>query len=139
MKKVDNNSYIVYTDGASRGNPGKSGIGVVIKDSSQKTIHQIKRYYPRLTNNQAEYQALILALEFICENNIKKASFFTDSQLLSNQINGNWKVKHPEIIKLNKDALKLTSKLQEFSISYIPREKNSEADSLANAAIDEYS
>lgn len=139
MNTGDYKSIIVFTDGASRGNPGKSGIGVVIKNSEHKTIHQIKRYFPRLTNNQAEYQALITALNYICEKNIKKARFFTDSQLLSNQINGSWKVKHPEIIKLYQDASKLTKKLDKFEISYIPREENSEADSLANSAIDEYS
>ena len=139
MNNSNNIGITVYTDGASRGNPGKSGIGVVIKNSDNKVIHRIKKYFPRLTNNQAEYQALITALDYVCDNNIKKARFFTDSQLLSNQINGSWKVKHPEIIKLYKEAYKLTKKLDEFKISYIPREENSEADSLANMAIDEYS
>jgi len=139
LNTSDNKRFIVFTDGASRGNPGKSGIGVVIKNSDHQTIHQIKKYFPRLTNNQAEYQALIIALNYVCENNIKEASFFTDSQLLSNQINGNWKVKHPEIIKLYHDACKLTKKLDKFEIAYIPRKENSEADSLANMAIDEYS
>lgn len=139
MNTGDDKSFNVFTDGASRGNPGKSGIGIVIKNHEHKTIHQIKKYYPRLTNNQAEYQALITALNYVCENNMKKARFFTDSQLLSNQINGNWKVKHPEIIKLYQVACNLTNKLDKFEISYIPREENSEADSLANSAIDEYS
>jgi ribonuclease HI len=104
LSKHSKNICLVYTDGASRGNPGKSGIGIVIKNSSNETIHQIKKFFPELTNNQAEYKAFITALKYLCDKNIKKAKFYTDSQLLSNQINRKWKVKHPEIIKLFRDA-----------------------------------
>jgi len=136
----NSNYYNIFTDGASRGNPGKSGIGVVIKDKNNKTLKEIKKYFPKLTNNQAEYKALILSLDYLTSNNINKPSrFFTDSQLLANQINGNWKVKHPDIALLFKEAKALINRLDSFEISYIPREENKEADRLANAAIDEYS
>lgn len=137
--KLDNKTpCIVYTDGASRGNPGESGIGIAIKDNSNNTVHEIKKYFPKLTNNQAEYKALIFALEYLIKNGIKKAKFFTDSQLLANQINGRWKVKHPGIKILNKEARTFLIKLDSFDISYIPREENKQADRLANQAIDEY-
>ncbi|NIP37560.1 MAG: ribonuclease HI family protein [Candidatus Dadabacteria bacterium] len=132
--------YSIFTDGASRGNPGKSGIGVVIKDQSNNTVKEIKKYFPKLTNNQAEYKALLLSLDYLTTNDIDlPVKFFTDSQLLANQINGKWKVKHPDIAVLFKEAKALISRLSSFEISYIPREKNKEADRLANQAIDEYS
>lgn len=133
--------YNIFTDGASRGNPGKSGIGVVIKDSTGNTVKEIKKYFPKLTNNQAEYSALILCLDYLITNDILDipVNFFTDSQLLANQINGSWKVKHPDILLLYKEARALIAKLPSFKISYIPREQNKEADRLANQAIDEYS
>ena len=131
--------YNIFTDGASRGNPGESGIGVVIKDKDNNLIKEIKKYFPKLTNNQAEYKALILSLDYLTTNGIKlPVNFFTDSQLLANQINGLWKVKHPDIAILNKEAKALIKQLGAFKISYIPREKNKEADRLANEAIDEY-
>lgn len=142
MNSKDNSKYYnIFTDGASRGNPGKSGIGIVIKDSNNKIVKEIKKYFPKLTNNQAEYKALILSLDYlITSNNINKSvRFFTDSQLLANQMSGNWKVKHPDIALLFKEAKALVNKLDSFEISYIPREQNKEADRLANEAIDEYS
>ncbi len=132
--------YSIFTDGASRGNPGKSGIGIVIKDKDNNTVKEIKKYFPKLTNNQAEYKALILSLDYLTSNDIDlPVKFFTDSQLIANQINGSWKVKHPDIALLFKEAKALLSKLPSFEISYIPREQNKEADRLANQAIDEYS
>ncbi len=134
------NYYNVFTDGASRGNPGESGIGIVIKDKDNNTVKEIKKYFPKLTNNQAEYKALILALDYLITSGLNKpVKFFTDSQLLANQINGLWKVKHPDIALLYKEAKALITELDSFEISYVPREKNKEADRLANQAIDEYS
>ncbi|NIP39685.1 MAG: ribonuclease HI family protein, partial [Candidatus Dadabacteria bacterium] len=120
--------YSIFTDGASRGNPGKSGIGIVIKDKDNNTVKEIKKYFPKLTNNQAEYKALILSLDYLTSNDIDlPVKFFTDSQLIANQINGSWKVKHPDIALLFKEAKALLSKLPSFEISYIPREQNKEA------------
>ncbi len=141
MKSEENTyHYNIFTDGSSRGNPGKSGIGIVIKDKDHNTIKEIKKFFPELTNNQAEYKALILALDYLITSNINQpVKFFTDSQLLANQINGSWKVKHPDIALLFKEAKALINKLPSFEISYIPRDENKEADRLANQAIDEYS
>lgn len=127
----------IYIDGAARGNPGESGIGVLIRDETGKTS-EIKKYLGTRTNNQAEYTALITALEESNEHRGKNINIYTDSLLLANQMNGLWKVKHPEISVLNKKAKELLKNFKEVTIRHIPRELNREADRLANLAIDEY-
>jgi ribonuclease HI len=135
--KNSEESVEIYIDGAARGNPGESGIGVLIKDETGKTS-EIKKYLGTRTNNQAEYTALITALESSNEHRGKKINIYTDSLLLANQMNGLWKVKHPEISVLNKKAKELLKNFKEVTIRHIPRELNGEADRLANLAIDEY-
>ena len=128
----------IYIDGAARGNPGESGIGVLIKESDRNR-REIKKYLGTKTNNQAEYTALITALESAQDLRDKPIRVFTDSMLVANQINGLWKVKHSEIIPLNNRAKELFKKYSNITIEHIPREQNSEADRLANQSIDEYS
>jgi ribonuclease HI len=137
FSKNSEESVEIYIDGAARGNPGESGIGVLIKDENGKTS-EIKKYLGTRTNNQAEYTALITALESSSEHRGKKINIYTDSLLLANQMNGLWKVKHPEISVLNKKAKELLKNFKEVTIRHIPRELNREADRLANLAIDEY-
>lgn len=127
----------IYIDGASRGNPGEAGIGILIKETDGKT-REITKYLGTKTNNQAEYTALIEALESVKELNSHPIRVFTDSLLVANQVNGLWKVKHSEIIPLNKKARSLFSGYKDITIRHIPREQNFEADRLANQAIDEY-
>ena len=131
----------IYIDGASRGNPGDSGIGIFFKNNEQ---YNFKKYIGIGTNNNAEYTALITALEISIllkssiKSNFLKLVVHTDSMLVANQINGNWKVKDPEIKILFTRAKELIEELEQFSISHIRRELNSEADLLANEAINEY-
>ncbi len=127
----------IYIDGAARGNPGESGIGILIKEENGKT-REIKKYLGTRTNNQAEYTALITALESSQGLRNKKINIYTDSLLLANQMNGIWKVRHPEIAVLNKKAKNLLKDFKEVTIRHISREHNKEADRLANQAIDEY-
>ena len=127
----------IYIDGAARGNPGESGIGVFIKENNDKT-REIKKYLGTKTNNQAEYSALIEALESVKELRNQPILICTDSLLVANQINGVWKVKHPEISTLNNKAKTLLKDFKDITIRHIPRELNTEADRLANLAIDEY-
>ena len=127
----------IYIDGASRGNPGDAGIGILIKEPGGKS-REITKYLGTRTNNQAEYTALIEALESAKDLNGHPIRIFTDSLLVANQVNGLWKVKHAEIIPLNKKARSLFSGFDDIRIRHIPREQNSEADKLANQAIDEY-
>ena len=127
----------VYIDGASRGNPGESGIGVLVirPDASRE---EIKEYIGRGTNNEAEYKALIKALAYLVAEGSATVKIHTDSQLVANQMNGLWKVKDPKLRILHSEAKKLVSSIPTFEIEYIPRERNTEADGLANEAIDRY-
>ena len=127
----------IYVDGASRGNPGDSGIGILFKgmnDNSKK----YKNYIGIGTNNNAEYVALITALEIAKSENLKEINVYTDSQLVANQINGYWKVKDSDIKLLFNRAKSLINNFPHFTITHIRRENNSEADRLANEAINEY-
>lgn len=127
----------VYVDGASRGNPGESGIGVLVirPDGSRR---EIRKYIGRGTNNEAEYKALIAALGHLLAEKISEAKIHTDSQLVASQMNGLWKIKDPKLRILHSEAKKLASLLGAFEIEYVPRENNAEADTLANEAIDRY-
>ena len=125
----------IYIDGASRGNPGESGIGILFKDNEQ---YNFKKYIGIGTNNNAEYTALITALEIALKSGLSRLKVNTDSMLVASQINGSWKVKDPEIRILFSKAKSLIEKLEDFSITHIRREFNSDADRLANEAINEY-
>ncbi len=129
-------SLRIHTDGASRGNPGEAGIGVVIEDESGKVIKEIRRYIGKATNNQAEYAALIDGLKAARGINADNVTVFADSELLVKQVKGEYKVKHPQLQPLFAEAKGLISGLKKFKINHIPREKNAHADALANEAID---
>ena len=137
FKEAEKNCVEIFIDGAARGNPGESGIGIFIVDEKGGTS-EIKKYLGTRTNNQAEYTALITALKSAKEHSKKSIQIYTDSLLLANQINGVWKVKNPKIAVLNEEAKKLLKYYKETSIIHIPREENKVADRLANLAIDEY-
>ncbi|QMU56031.1 MAG: reverse transcriptase-like protein [Candidatus Mycalebacterium zealandia] len=130
---------VANIDGASKGNPGKSAIGVVITGADGKVISRIKKFIGTKTNNQAEYTALITALRAAANLGKTRLSVKTDSLLLANQMNGLWKVKHPDIAVLFKEAKEAEKLLKEVSISHVRREKNTIADGLANEAIIKYS
>lgn len=137
MTKVppENEITEIYIDGASRGNPGDSGIGILFKNQEQNNF---KKYIGIGTNNNAEYTALITALEIAIGLKLLRIRIFTDSMLVANQINGSWKVKDADIRVLFSNAKKLIENFEEFSITHIRRELNSDADQLANDAINEY-
>ena len=134
-----NQALNIFTDGGSRGNPGPSAIGVVIKDLQGKTLHQFGSIIPNGTNNVAEYQGVIFALKYLISIQASPSSidFFLDSSLAVNQLNGLWKVKDSNLRMLVIKVRELEGKL-ETKIKYhaIPREKNSEADALLNIALD---
>jgi ribonuclease HI len=129
-----------YTDGAARGNPGEAGIGVVMKNEHGETLHSLKHYLGKATNNIAEYRALIALLEFLKKSETLQCSelvVYTDSELMAKQINGIYKVKDADLkLLFQKVKLLLHAAPYKFSIEHIPRSLNKEADTLANAAID---
>lgn len=138
MKKI-----IVYTDGGSRGNPGPSALGAVLKDEKEKTLKKYCQFIGQATNNQAEYQAVIFALKKIKALLGKKTvenlevEIRSDSELLTSQLSGKYKI-------LDKNIQDLFIKIWNLKIDYksvgfvlIPREENQEADRLANEALDQ--
>lgn len=125
----------VYTDGAARGNPGHAGIGFVFKEKS-KTLKEGSYYIGERTNNEAEYLALIKALEEITD--AKEIKIFSDSELMVNQIKGTYKIKKENLQQLCHKAKNLLNNFNEPFVMLIPREENTEADKLANKAIDDY-
>ncbi|MFW9873580.1 MAG: ribonuclease HI family protein [Candidatus Thorarchaeota archaeon] len=135
MKK---NKYYLYSDGGARGNPGPAGAGGVIFDERKKKVAEISEYLGILTNNQAEYQALILGLKRAKDLGIKNLACFLDSELVTKQINGLYKVKDQKIKDLFPLVLKLKSSFKEISFSHVKRAKNKEADALVNKALNLY-
>lgn len=128
--------YDVYVDGASRGNPGNAGAGAVIKDSSGKIVKELKKFLGCATNNNAEYRAFIMAIEEALSLKATDIRVYSDSELLVRQLNGQYKVKSPELRELYLRAVELLSGFQRYTVTHIPREQNPLADSLANQAID---
>lgn len=125
--------YKLFIDGGSRGNPGESGIGIVIQSKSQKKGFYF--YTGISTNNEAEYKALIKGLKISISNGLKNLNVFSDSELLCKQINGLYKVKSDSLKNYYSEATGLIKRLNNFSIDYIPRKENKEADKLANIAM----
>jgi ribonuclease HI len=130
---------IIHADGASRGNPGPAAVGVTIKDEHGRLITSISRRIGRATNNQAEYRALIAALEKATRLGVKEANIYLDSELVVKQINGKYRVRNPALKPLYHQAKKLQGLLRGSVVNHIPRHENSEADTLANIALRAYS
>jgi ribonuclease HI len=127
----------IYSDGASRNNPGHAGLGVVVKDGN-KTVAEIAEYLGKTTNNVAEYMAFIRGLEEALALGAKEVNCYADSELLVRQLNGDYKVKNEGLAPLYHHAVALSKKFKSFSVEYIPREKNKAADALSNQAIDDH-
>lgn len=127
---------VAHSDGGARGNPGPAGYGVVIKDESGKKVAALSEYLGHQTNNFAEYQGLIAALEYALQHGPKALKVISDSELLVRQIKGIYKVKNPTLQDLHGRAKELIGQLQWFSIGHALREHNQEADRLANEAMD---
>jgi ribonuclease HI len=124
----------IYIDGASLGNPGQSGAGIVSYDECGKEVWREAAYLGTMTNNMAEYEALVRALRRAREKSFVAVSVYTDSQLVANQILGSYRVKNDRLRKYLQEARSLIEKFDNFEISYIPREKNKLADELAKSA-----
>ncbi|MFT5206932.1 MAG: ribonuclease HI [Candidatus Omnitrophota bacterium] len=126
---------VIHVDGACRGNPGPSAVGVLIQDKAGQTLAEISDCIGVATNNIAEYTSLIFALQEAVFLKAKKVDLFTDSQLMARQMSGEYKVKDANIKIVHCIAKKLTKYFNHCSITHVPREKNKEADKLAGNAI----
>lgn len=133
--------FRTYTDGGARGNPGPAGIGAVIqafdeKSQGYQTIRAVKQYLGETTNNQAEYRALIAALEAASALGATEVECLLDSELVVRQLNGEYRVKDKDLAPLFLKAWNLGTGFQKITYQHIRREYNKEADKLVNEAID---
>ena len=124
----------IYIDGASLGNPGQSGAGIVSYDEQGNEVWRESVHLGTMTNNMAEYEALVRALRRAREMAIATVSIYTDSQLVANQILGSYKVKNDRLRTYLQEAQNLILDFNSFKIKYIPREQNGLADKLAKSA-----
>jgi ribonuclease HI len=127
---------VAHSDGGARGNPGPAGYGVVVQDESGRKVAHLSEYLGHQTNNFAEYQGLIAALEYALQHGPKALKLISDSELLVRQIKGIYKVKNAVLQDLHGRAKELIAQLDWFCIGHALREHNTDADRLANEAMD---
>lgn len=134
--------YVINTDGGARGNPGPAGAGVVIRDESGATVAELSKYLGHSTNNAAEYDALILALQHL-QQSLSPSEYANavlhihmDSELIVRQMQGVYKVKHPQLIEKKKRVDALLQRVKSATFTHVLRAKNADADRLANSAMD---
>jgi ribonuclease HI len=135
MAMAKEQSLRLYTDGASRGNPGEAGAGIVVLDERGREIVARGKYLGTCTNNVAEYQALLLGLTEASRLGDGTIEIFLDSQLIVRQIQGLYRVKSSDLQPLFARVQELLATFADFTVSHIPREQNKRADQLANQGI----
>ena len=133
------NKVIIYTDGAARGNPGPAGLGVIVEDETGNTVAELSEFLGKVTNNVAEYRALERGLEKALNLGASSVLIKTDSELLTKQIEGFYRVRNKTLIPLHQKCKELLTEFTEHAIVHIPRALNKRADVLANNAIDKAS
>jgi ribonuclease HI len=129
-------TLVVRTDGAARGNPGPAGAGILIEDEQGMRLQARHKWLGHMTNNQAEYSALIEGLRTAKDWKPDRLEIYLDSNLVVEQVKGRFKIKEPELQKLHAAVMQLLADVP-FEIRHVAREKNRGADHLANMAIDE--
>jgi ribonuclease HI len=128
--------FVLYCDGASRGNPGPAAIGAVLFDPDGETVDEISGTIGVTTNNVAEYQALIAGLGAAVDRGVERLEVRLDSELLVRQVTGRYRVRAANLKPLSLQAARLIRRLGDVRVVHVPREQNTVADSLANAALD---
>jgi ribonuclease HI len=127
----------IYSDGASRGNPGVAGAGAELTDTGENVVGEVCHYLgDEMTNNQAEYRALLLAVEKATDLGATKLNIFADSELMVKQVRGEYRVKNAALKPVYLELMGLLRAVGTFNINHVPREQNKRADKLANLAID---
>lgn len=129
---------VIFADGGSRGNPGIAGSGTAVYNEDRSQLLREIAYVvgQKSTNNVAEYHGLLRGLEAAVELGADEVEFYMDSKLVVEQMNGRWKIKHPDMQKLAIEARRLLDQIPSFSLEWVPRAKNSVADALSNVAMD---
>lgn len=130
----------MYTDGGARGNPGPAASGAVLKllenGREGETIATASKYLGKDTNNQAEYTAIIIGLEKAKKIGASRVEVHLDSELATKQLNGEYRVKNPDIAKRFLEVRNLMHAFERVTFKHIPREKNKEADAIVNQVLD---
>lgn len=130
------NKLIIFTDGGSRGNPGPAGLGAIIYDENHNVVSEISEFLGVTTNNQAEYRAILAAIKKAVSLGASEVEFYLDSELAVKQLNREYKVKNKDLAPLFLAIYNLTLSFKKISFTHVPRERNKEADRLANEAMD---
>ncbi|MFY9937702.1 MAG: ribonuclease HI family protein [Silvibacterium sp.] len=125
-----------FCDGGSRGNPGPAGFGVYIQGAHGESIGELSEFLGKRTNNFAEYSGLLAALNFALEQGFTRLKVVSDSELMVKQIKGQYRVNSPELRPLYEEAKRRITRLDSFQIQHVLRDKNKNADRLANLAMD---
>jgi probable phosphoglycerate mutase len=126
-----------YIDGGARGNPGPAGYGVHIVDADGVAVAELYEGIGRATNNVAEYRGLLAALEWALAHGHRRVHVKSDSQLLVQQINGHYRIKHENLIPLYRQARHLMARIGEVTVEHVRREQNKDADRLSNLGMDQ--
>lgn len=129
-------SVLIYADGASRGNPGRAAIGVVLLGPDGRRLHQVSRAIGIATNNEAEYRAAVAALEAALGLGARRVELCMDSELVVRQLTGRYRVRNPRLRRHYGRLLDLRGRFEELRFRHVPRGENREADRLANRALD---
>jgi ribonuclease HI len=132
------NQLKIYIDGCSKGNPGQAGAAALIYDADNRLLAKASRYLGQATNNVAEYNALLLALEEAATLKGRQLQVFSDSELMVRQYNGEYKIKNKTLQGLHIKVRQWVAKFDRVSLTHIPREENREADALANRVVKEH-
>lgn len=127
-------TFILYVDGAAKGNPGPAGIGIQIRKDDD-VLHEACDYIGKTTNNAAEYQALIRGLQLVRQFGAEGVNVISDSELVVNHMNGRYRVKSESLRPLYLEAARLSKEFDRFHISHVDRSQNKDADRLANEGI----
>lgn len=130
-----NRTYIVQSDGALTGDGSRVGLGVLIRDGHGRIIRWLSRRAQGMTNNEAEYAALCLALETLAEEQPEAVHVYSDSEIVVNQMRGRFQVHSPDLRQWHRRACQLARRIPTVTYTHIPRERNQLADALANEAL----
>lgn len=126
----------LHTDGGARGNPGPGGIGVVLRARDGEVLGELAAGIGIVTNNVAEYKALIAGLEMALARGVSDVAIHMDSKLVLEQLQGNWKIKNDTLRALAVEARRLANRFDNVTFTLVPREHNADADALANQGMD---
>ena len=127
---------VVHVDGGARGNPGPAAAGAVVSTPEGEILDEVAEALGTTTNNVAEYRGLLLGLTRARELGATEVEVVNDSELVTRQINGDYRVKHPDLLPLHRAALDALAGFARWTVRSVPRARNAHADALVNQALD---